>query len=106
MTCNIDGAAHGAPGLAACRGLFRDKSATSLGYFTNYATVKTAIYAEIFGVTRTVGIAAEKKYHSLRLECDSMLVMQVFSNHQKLKGTRFHVSDKLVYFGVTHRCTR
>lgn len=48
MTCNIDGAAHGAPGLAACGGLFRDKSATSLGYFT--ILLRKKLYIQKFWV--------------------------------------------------------
>lgn len=50
IKCNTDGAAKGTPGVVACGGIFRDKSAAALGCFALNIGSSYAFNAELLGV--------------------------------------------------------
>ncbi|MCH84126.1 ribonuclease H protein [Trifolium medium] len=55
IKCNIDGAAKGYPGFAACGGLYRNKYGDFIGGFADNLGIASSIYAE--GAIHAIEIA-------------------------------------------------
>lgn len=77
--CNIDGAAKGLPGPAACGGIFRDHSAAVMGCFAANLGIANALHAELMAAIMAIELAYEKGWHKLWLACDSKLVLSSFT---------------------------
>lgn len=80
LKCNTDGCARGAPGLAACGGIFRNDKAEFHGCFAINLGVQLAFYAELIGAIYAIEISYKKGWHRLWLECDSELVVKAFAS--------------------------
>lgn len=80
IKCNTDGSALGAPGMAACGGIFRDKKSASLGCFASNIGVSYALNAELMGVIIAIETAYNRGWHHLWLECDSTLAIHALSS--------------------------
>lgn len=79
IKCNTDGSALGTSGVAACGGIFRDKSAAIVGCFSLNIGVSFALNAELMGAIVAIETAYARGWHHLWLECDSSLVIHAFS---------------------------
>lgn len=80
IKCNTDGAVKGSPGLAACGGIFKDRSAAILGCFAHNLCVSFALHAELYGAILAIEIAFRKGWRNLWLECDSALAIEAFKS--------------------------
>lgn len=65
IKCNLDGGSKGAPGVAACVGIFRDKNAASLGCFALNIGCSYALHAELFGAIFAIGTTYKKGWKRL-----------------------------------------
>ncbi|KAK2450584.1 hypothetical protein QL285_009697 [Trifolium repens] len=92
LKCNIDGAASGNPGTAACGGIFRNHDADFIYGFAEPLGIASSFVAEISGVMRAIEIAFHKKWTHLWIESDSSSVVAAFKNH-----------DKQVAYGLRNR---
>jgi hypothetical protein len=80
IKCNIDGAALGSPGHAACAGVFRGHEAQYLGGFSVNLGISFAFHAELLGVMNAIEIAHEKGWWNLWLETDSLMVTLAYKS--------------------------
>ncbi|MCI20530.1 ribonuclease H protein, partial [Trifolium medium] len=80
VKCNIDGAAKGYPGLAACAGLFRDNSGDFIGGFAKNLGLASSLFAELMGAILAIEIAQNKGWNNMWLETDSKLVQLAFKS--------------------------
>lgn len=80
VKCNSDSASRGNPGEASCGALFRDSSGAILGCMAEYIGIETSFHAEIVAAMRSIEIAYQRGWHSLWLECDSLLVVHSFKD--------------------------
>lgn len=80
VKCNTDGASRGSPGASSCGGIFRDHLGTFLGAFSANIGVATSLYAEICAAIYAIDFALARGWTNLWLECDSLLLVQAFSN--------------------------
>lgn len=108
IKCNTDGAARGCPGPAASGGLFRGSDAAFLGGFSSYVGIANAFCAELTAVMIAIESAFQRGWHRLWIECDSMLVLQAFSDHSlvpwKIRNrwkNCVHLS-KCMFFQLSH----
>ncbi|GAU30382.1 hypothetical protein TSUD_57940 [Trifolium subterraneum] len=69
--CNTDGAALGAPGQAACGGIFRDSTGDYIGCFADKLGIENAFIAELVAAMKAIEIAFTNGCHKLWLETDS-----------------------------------
>lgn len=125
IKCNSDGASRGNPGEASCGAIFRDSSGAILGCMADFIGIETSFRAELIASMISIETAYHRGWWSLWLECDSLLVVQSFSNQDLIpwkyknrwrncigltKKMRFHVShihregnscaDKLASYGI------
>jgi ribonuclease HI len=80
IKCNTDGASRGSPGASACGGIFRDHTGNFLGAFSANIGVATSLFAEIYAAIYAIEFACTRGWNNLWLECDSLLLVQAFSN--------------------------
>lgn len=80
IKCNSNGVARGSPGFAACGGIFRDSSGAAMGCFAVNLGIDHSLHTELNGAMYAIELAFDKGWHSLWLECDSMLVIQAFKS--------------------------
>ena len=76
---NTDGAAKGAPGVAACGGLFRNFQGNWILGFSTRIGICNAFVAELWGVWYGLNIAWHRGWRRLILESDSTSVVAVLS---------------------------
>lgn len=68
------------PCLASCGGIFRDDSRKVLRYFAVFLKISNASEAKLVSAINAIEQAYNRNWQSLRLECDSSLVIQVVNN--------------------------
>lgn len=78
IKCNTDGLSTN--NHSACGGIFRDSQAKFLLCFAENSGFGNAYHAELYGAMRALEIAAQHQWHTLWLECDSILVVKAFTN--------------------------
>lgn len=81
VKCNSDGAARGAPGIAARGKNFRDYRAATLGCFATNLGVSFSLHAELIGAMIAIEHASAKKWPNFLLESDSQLVVAAFKSN-------------------------
>ncbi|KAF1861219.1 hypothetical protein Lal_00036221 [Lupinus albus] len=126
---NSDGATKGAPGLAGGGSIFRDHNGDYLGGFADFFGIKDALFVELQAALKATQIAHQKGWRNICLECDSILVVNIFKGQGVipwrltnswhmclgyLASTNFKVShiygevnacaDSLASFGVCSQC--
>jgi ribonuclease HI len=82
VKCNTDGASRGSPGASACGGLFRNHLGEFIGAFSANIGIATSLHAEICAAIFAIDFAMARGWTNLWLECDSLLLIQAFSNIQ------------------------
>ncbi|GAU22346.1 hypothetical protein TSUD_106740 [Trifolium subterraneum] len=80
IKCNIDGAAKGNPGIAACGGVFRNSDANFIFCFAEPLGFASSYQAELCAAITAIEIAHTRNWHNLWLETDSTLVVLAFKN--------------------------
>ncbi|XP_019430034.1 PREDICTED: uncharacterized protein LOC109337509 [Lupinus angustifolius] len=80
---NTDGAAHGSPGHSGGGGIFRNHNGLFLARFANYLGIQNALYAELHSAIKAVDLACKNGWVRLWLECDSMLLLDIFNGKSK-----------------------
>ncbi|GAU37904.1 hypothetical protein TSUD_163410 [Trifolium subterraneum] len=80
IKCNIDGAAKGNPGIAACGGVFRNSDANFIFCFAEPLGFASSYQAELCAAMTAIEIAHTRNWHNLWLETDSTLVVLAFKN--------------------------
>ena len=75
---NTDGSSLGTPGAAGASGIFRTPSGFPHGAFTFHIDFEFAYVAEIVAAIYAVEMAWSKGWKNLWLECDSLLVVNLF----------------------------
>jgi ribonuclease HI len=111
VKCNTDGASRGSPGASYCGGIFRDHLGTFLGAFSANIGVATSLYAEICVAIYAIEFALARGWTNLWLECDSLLLVQAFSNvhlvpwklKTKWKNCLHHIRDFRFRFSHIYR---
>ncbi|WJX41072.1 hypothetical protein P8452_28481 [Trifolium repens] len=111
VKCNTDGASRGSPGASSCGGIFRDHLGTFLGAFSANIGVATSLYAEICAAIYAIEFALARGWTNLWLECDSLLLVQAFSNAHlvpwklktKWKNCLHHIRDFRFRFSHIYR---
>lgn len=96
------------PCLASCGGIFRDDSRKVLRYFAVFLKISNASEAKLVSAINAIEQAYNRNWQSLRLECDSSLVIQVVNNPhivpQELlnKWIDCMFLTKLIHFKASH----
>ncbi|KAL5715177.1 hypothetical protein ACHQM5_017038 [Ranunculus cassubicifolius] len=106
---NVDGAAHGQPGLAACGGIFRTHRGYIHGCYAMPLGVQNSMYAELMGVIRAIEIAVVMNWFPLWIESDSEVLVQKLKKRSmevpwSIKNRWRNALDSLVgrMYMVTH----
>ncbi|KAF1898014.1 hypothetical protein Lal_00032776 [Lupinus albus] len=81
---NSDGAAHVAPGLAGGGCIFRDYNGNFKGDFADFYGIKNSLFAELKAPIMAIEIAYRKGWRDIWLECDSTLVVDIFSGKGRI----------------------
>ncbi|KAF1866229.1 hypothetical protein Lal_00024228 [Lupinus albus] len=82
MKINIDGAAHGAPGAPGLTGggcIFRDNTGSFRGGFAVFFGILDSMMVELQAALMDIEIAYRNGLKDIWLECDSMLVVDIFN---------------------------
>lgn len=79
--CNSDGSARGNPGAVAAGEIFRNSQGFMLGCFSAFLGNRKPLYVEFSAAIMAIEFAHQRGWHSLWLEYDSKLVVDVFSSN-------------------------
>ena len=77
---NTDGASKGNPGLAGCGGVIRDENGRWIAGFSRRIGVTTSFEAEVWGFWEGLINCSNLNIHSLIIELDAKVVVDVFLN--------------------------
>lgn len=77
--CNIDGAAHGSPGISGCGVIFKGYHAAALGCFSCHLGCSTSLFAELSAAINAIEIASRRGWLKLWIETDSALGVKAFT---------------------------
>lgn len=80
---NFDGAAKGNPGEAGIGGIFRDEEGKIKWAYAMECCIAMNNEAEYHALNRGLEIAIREGYHSLQIEGDSMLVIEIMKQLQQ-----------------------
>lgn len=78
IKCTMDGTTRGYNWSAACGGLYRDKSTTTMGWFAVNLGNSSALHAELTGAIVAIEIASKKCWNYLWLESVSQILNLTF----------------------------
>ncbi|KAF1888435.1 hypothetical protein Lal_00011206 [Lupinus albus] len=101
---NTDGAAHGSPGFAGGGCIYRDSNGDYMGGFADFFGVRDSLFAELQEAIMAVEIAQQKGWMDIWLECDSVMVVEIFNGKGTIpwrEGNTY--ADRLAAFGVSSK---
>ncbi|XP_019431726.1 PREDICTED: uncharacterized protein LOC109338843 [Lupinus angustifolius] len=75
---NLDGATHGASGLARGGAIFRDHMGDFMACFASFFVIQDTLFAELISAILAIEFAYKKRWYSIWLECDSSLSVDIF----------------------------
>ncbi|XP_019432708.1 PREDICTED: uncharacterized protein LOC109339679 [Lupinus angustifolius] len=75
---NTDGAARGSPGYSAGGGIFRNHEGQTIACFACFNGCNDALFVELTAAILAIIFAHQKGWHNIWLECDSMIVVDIF----------------------------